>query len=380
MAKPRAQHDAPSKPGPSSREAAKTVDLIEETVPELLRDPLSRGAQFATIGLFVIAALWCAYVARPVIVPVLLAWVIATIVLPLVTFLTDRGLPRALAASLVTLLLLLLIASLLLLLSTPLAYWVGRASEIGALIKRKLQDFNQPLELVQDLIRSLNTIGSGEGALRVEAASESVLETIISALTPAVSQALLFVGALLFYLIYQRHFRTLVIKPVRRRGARLLVLHKLSEIDESMSIYFGTFTVVNIGLGVVATFITWMMGLPNPLLWGVLAAVLNYVPYIGPAIVIGTLAIVGILTFPTLTEASLAPLAYLFVVTIEGHFITPTVIGRRLELNPFVVFLSIAFCTWFWGPIGAFLAVPLLISGTLMLSPTFSDEKPDLPE
>jgi predicted PurR-regulated permease PerM len=123
-----------------------------------------------------------------------------------------------------------------------------------------------------------------------------------------------------------------------------------------------------------------VVGLPNPLLWGVLAAVLNYVPYIGPGIVTGTLAVVGLLTFPSTTDALIAPVAFLGIVTVEGQIITPTVLGRRLELNPFAVFLAIAFCTWLWGPIGAFIAVPILMSGTLMLAHLFVDEKPALPD
>ncbi len=108
-------------------------------------------------------------------------------------------------------------------------------------------------------------------------------------------------------------------------------------------------------------------------------AVLNYVPYIGPAIVIATLAVVGLLTFPTLGEALVAPLIFIGVVTIEGHFLTPAFMGRRLELNPFAVFLAIAFCTWLLGPIGAFLAVPLLMALTVTLGHAFAEEKPELP-
>jgi predicted PurR-regulated permease PerM len=111
----------------------------------------------------------------------------------------------------------------------------------------------------------------------------------------------------------------------------------------------------------------------------VLAAVLNYIPYIGPAIVVGTLGVVGLLTYPTMSEALIAPLAYLVLTTVEGHFLTPALMGRRLELNPFAVFLAIAFCTWLWGPVGAFLAVPLLMASTVALSHAFSEEKPDLP-
>ena len=125
--------------------------------------------------------------------------------------------------------------------------------------------------------------------------------------------------------------------------------------------------------------ITWACGLPNPLLWGVLAAVLNYIPYIGPAIVVGTLSVVGLLVYPTLGQAVVAPLLFVAVVTVEGQFLTPMIMGRRLELNPFAVFLSIAFCTWMWGPLGAFLAVPLLMALSVSLDHAFGEEKPDLP-
>lgn len=372
---------APARTTPASQDMLSATEHVQAALAELARDPIARTAQLATIGLFVIALLWCSYVAQPVIVPVMLAWVIATIVLPLVDFMAMRGIPRVVASLLVTVLLLLLIAGLLLLLSTPVTYWIGRASEIGGLIKLKLQTLNQPLELLQDLQKSINTLGTaGQPTLKVEAASHTVVDTIFSALTPAVSQALLFIGALMFYLVYQKRLRALLVRLVKDRDARLALLRKLSDIDESMSVYFGTFTVVNVCLGTVTTLLTWSVGLPNPLLWGVLSCVLNYVPYIGPGIVIGTLAVVGLITFPTITEAAVAPIAYLCLVTIEGQFMTPAIMGRRLELNPFAVFLAIAFCTWLWGPIGAFLAVPLLMSTTLMLADVMDEEKPALPQ
>jgi predicted PurR-regulated permease PerM len=167
---------------------------------------------------------------------------------------------------------------------------------------------------------------------------------------------------------------------LRERETRLSTLRTLSDIDESMTTYFGTFTIVNFCLGLVTIALTWLVGLPNPLLWGVLAGVLNYIPYIGPALVTGALAVVGLLTYPTLHEAAVPPLIYLAIVTLEGQFLTPTVMGRRLELNPFAVFLAIAFCTWLWGPIGAFLAVPLLMALTVTLGHALSEEKPELPE
>lgn len=347
----------------------------------LVSDPWMRAAQVSMVGLFVIALLWCGYVAQPVIVPVMLGWAIATIVLPLVKHIEKRGVPRVLAAIAVTVLLVALIVSLLALLSTPVAYWLGRATEIGALIKEKLQMVNQPLALLGELQKALSVIGSGGNAptLKVEQ-SGTVFATIFSVLTPAVSEFVLFIGALVFYLVYQQRLRTTVLYLVRDREARLATLRTLSDIDEHMTTYFGTFTIVNFCLGVVTIAITWMVGLPNPLLWGVLAAVLNYIPYIGPAIVTATLGVVGLLTYPTLGEASIAPLVFLVCVTVEGQFLTPALMGKRLELNPFAVFLAIAFCTWLWGGFGAFLAVPLLMALTVALGHAFAEEAPDLPE
>jgi len=339
-----------------------------------------RASHVSIVGLFVIAILWCAYLAQHVIVPVLLAWTIATIVLPIVKWIEDKGVPRVAAAIAVTLLLIVLLLSLIFLLSAPLTYWLGRASYIGALIREKLATFAQPVVLLQELRKALNAIGAGDSTvLKVEAQSTSLVASILSVVTPAVSGFVMFVFTLIFYLIYRQRLRSTIVYLLSDREARLATLRTLNDIDENMTTYFGMFTVINVGLGVVAAALTWVIGLPNPLLWGVLACVLNYVPYIGPAVVIGTLGVVGLLTYPTLHEAIVAPLLYLAVVTIEGQFITPTLMGRSLEINPFAVFLAIAFCSWFWGPIGAFLAVPLLMALTVTLEHVFSEEKPALP-
>ena len=107
--------------------------------------------------------------------------------------------------------------------------------------------------------------------------------------------------------------------------------------------------------------LTWLVGLPHPFLWGMLAAVLNFIPYLGAAIVITTLFVVGLIAFSALSHAIIAPLAYLAITVLEGQVITPTLIGHRLTINPFLVFLSIACWSWMWGPVGAFLAVPILL-------------------
>ena len=339
-----------------------------------------RLSQMATVGLFVIALLWSAYVAEQVLVPVLLAWAIATIVLPIVTFVQARGVPHVAASILITLLLLTFILGLLIALSAPLAYWVGRASYVGALLHEKLQSFTQPVALLSELHKGLNAIGSGGSpVLQVEQQPTSIVTGILSVLRPAIAQFVLFLGALVFYLVYRQNLRNTLVYFLRDRDARLATLRTLNDIDEHMAKYFGIFTVVNFALGLVTIAMTWLVGLPNPLLWGVLAGVLNYVPYIGPAVVIGTLSVVGLIVFPTVGQSVEAPLLYLAIVTLEGQFITPTIMSHSLQLNPFAVFLAIMFCAWLWGPVGAFLAVPLLMTLSVALGHTLAAETPKLP-
>jgi predicted PurR-regulated permease PerM len=344
-------------------------------------DVWQRASQVALIGLFVIGIVWVLYASQQVIVPILLAWAIATVFLPAAKWMQEHGIPRVLAAILITILLLVAICALILLLSAPLTYWLGRAAYIGALLREKFQDFTQPLTLLQELRESLNVVGNGEApALKVEPQSTSIVATVLTVLTPVVSQFVLFIGALLFYLIYRQKLRSALVLLINDRDKRLAVLHNLNDIDDHMTRYFSVFAVINICVGGVTAAFTWALGLPNPLLWGVLAAVLNYVPYLGPAIVIGTLFVAGVLVFPTLGEAVLAPLFFFVLNIIEGQFLTPTVVGHRLELNPFAIFLAIALCTWLWGPLGAFLAVPLLMVLASVFGRALGEEHPALPD
>jgi predicted PurR-regulated permease PerM len=356
-----------------------------EAAASILRRPFEdadvawrRAGQVSTIGIFVIALTWAMYAAQHVVIPVLLAWTIATIVLPIVKGLERIYVPRLIAAIAVTGFLLFLLSLLILLLSAPIVYWLGRATEIAALLREKLVSFTQPLAMLEELRTGLNVIGAGESRpLKVEAQSTSMVATLVAVVTPAISQFLLFIGSLLFYLVYQKKVRTTLVYVMPDRVGRLTMLRTLNDIDDHMTKYFGRFTIVNVCLGLVTAALTWMVGLPNPLLWGVLAAVLNYVPYLGPAAVTATLFVVGLLVYPTLGEAVIAPLAFLAIVTLEGQFLTPMLMARKLELNPFAVFLAIAFCAWMWGPLGAFLAVPLLICLSLSMSHAFNEDHPD---
>jgi predicted PurR-regulated permease PerM len=120
--------------------------------------------------------------------------------------------------------------------------------------------------------------------------------------------------------------------------------------------------------------------MPNPAGLGALAATLNYIPIIGPVAMFVVLVVVGIVSFPTVSAGLLAPLIFSIMTFSEGHFITPAVIGRRLSLNALAVFLALAFWTWLWGPMGAFLSAPLLIVFLIVKEHLLPDDGPTLPE
>jgi predicted PurR-regulated permease PerM len=133
------------------------------------------------------------------------------------------------------------------------------------------------------------------------------------------------------------------------------------------------------GVGTATGLICWAAGMPNPAGLGALAATLNYLPIIGPVAMFAVLALVGLVAFSTIGGASIAPLAFVGLTFLEGHFITPTIIGRRLELNALAVFISLAFWTWLWGPMGGFLSSPLLIVALILRDHLSSSTAPQLP-
>jgi predicted PurR-regulated permease PerM len=189
----------------------------------------------------------------------------------------------------------------------------------------------------------------------------------------------IFFGSLFFMLLGRSRMRRVLVAFFDDRDARLRTLKIMNDIEHNLTGYLSMVGIINVAVGIAAGVIAWVVGLPDPLAWAVLGFLLNFIPYIGAFIMQLALFLVGLVTFPTLFQALIAPLLYLGFTTLEGHFITPSVVGRRLTLNPLTVFLALVFWTWLWGPIGAFLAVPILIIGLVTISHLFPSDEPDLP-
>jgi len=314
------------------------------------------------VGLFTLATGYTLFVVQDLFVPVITAWVMGAILRPIVESAENVGVPRVVAVIATATVALLIVLVIVGLLSTPLAYWIGHTAELAQLIKGKLQLLNQPLAMFDEIAHALSGVSAGPAPASAMNYDTSTITWNRIDTYPVITQFVLFFFAMIFWMLYANEVQGGIARLFSGDGASRVARRILDDAENKVSQYFGTLLAVNLCLAIVAMGLAEAVGLPNPLLWGVLAGTLNFIPYLGPAVMVATLFVIGLLTFPTLKGAFVAPVIWIFVTTLEGQFITPTIIGHRHTLNPFLVFLSIAFWAWMWGPLGAFLAVPLLIS------------------
>lgn len=334
------------------------------------------AAQSATIGMFVILLVVALSLARPILLPVASAFVVAMMLGPLSARAEHYHIPSLLSAIVLWVLVIAVFYGVVILLASPALDWIGKAPDIGAIIQEKLHVLDRPLSALQDL-RDALLPSDKKGSLGVDIMG--FVQPAVLIVTPAIGQTFIFFGSLFFMLLGRSQLRRVVVAFFDEREARLRMLKIMNDIEHNLTGYLSIVTLINIAVGICAGAAAWIAGLPDPVAWAVLAFILNFIPYIGALIMEVAMFMVGLVTFPTLTHALIAPLLLLALATLEGHFVTPSIIGRRLTLNPLTVFLSLVFWTWLWGPIGAFLAVPLLIMALVVTDHLFPDEGRELP-
>ncbi|HEY4141768.1 MAG TPA: AI-2E family transporter [Pseudolabrys sp.] len=336
-------------------------------------------SQVATIGIFLILLIAALEFARPLLLPVVSAFVVTMMLGPLSARADRAGIPPLLTAIVLWVLVIAVCYGVIVLLAGPAIDWVGKAPEIGKSIQDKLRVLDRPWAMMQDLRKALLPGDDGKTGIGVDIAA--FVAPAFSIVTPAIGEVFIFFGTLFFMLIGRTHLRRVTVALFEDRDARLRTLKIMNDIEHNLTGYLSMVAVINVAVGLAGGVVAWAVGLPDPVAWAVLAFILNFLPYIGALLMEAALFLVGLVTFPTLTHALAAPLLFLIFATLEGHFITPSVIGRRLTLNPLTVFLSLVFWSWLWGPVGAFLAVPLLIMGLVTANHLFpSEEQPTLPQ
>ncbi len=336
------------------------------------------GAQAATIGIFVLLLIAAFSLARSLLVPVTVAFVVTMTFGPLSARADRLGIPHLLTAMVLWLLVIVVVYGLIILLSAPVVAWIGKAPDIGRSIQEKLHVLDQPLEALNNLRNALLPAGDAGKGIGIDLMA--ILQPAVGIVTPAVSQMFIFFGVLFFMLLARNHFRKVMIAFFSSREARLRMLKILNHIEHHLTEYLSVVAMINIVVGMGGGIIAWAVGLPDPLAWGVLAFVLNFIPYIGALVMELAMFMVGMVSFPSLTQALIAPVAFLAMAIVEGHFITPSILGRTFTMSPLTVFMSLVFWTWLWGPVGAFLSVPLLIIIAVAARQLFPDEDPALPK
>jgi predicted PurR-regulated permease PerM len=382
---PAAPEPAPSKPAPAkpatSKNAAKNPASTPLPDSKAELPPVIRRAElvaFALVGLLVICVVAVLYVAKAFFLPIVSAFVVGTMLSPAAGFLERRRIPRPVSAVLIVASVGAGAAFMVGLISSPLMEWSTRLPELGSRLKDKLHVFDRPLALWHELQTMVGVPDAGSSGAFVLPKFDWV-EPTVGFLSPTFTEFLLFIATLILFIASWRDLRRALVLTFGDHSGRLRMLRILNEIEANLGGYLLTVTMINFGVGVATGITCAATGMPNAAGLGALAATLNFFPIIGPVAMFVVLAVVGVVTASTIGVGLIAALLFVGITFVEGHFVTPTIIGRRLELNALAVFMALAFWTWLWGPMGGFLSSPLLIVALVLKEHLMPEDSPQLP-
>jgi predicted PurR-regulated permease PerM len=326
--------------------------------------PVPRAVMVPLVGIFVILLFGALYLAREIVLPVVLALLLAITFAPVVRNLQRRGVPPVLTA--VALALGLALASLtgLYMLSGPVMQWVEIAPSIGKQVQYKLLPLRRPIAAVKELSEAAEEMAedSDPTVQKVDVKESVTLSWAAGSAAHFLGMAAFTLTLLLFLLASGQTVHEKIVRVVPTFKDKKRALRLIYDVEHDVSRYLLTVASINVVLGTVVATGMWLAGMPSPILWGVAAALLNFIPFLGAVVGMATVAVVAIVSFDTLSQASLPPLFYLAVTAIEGGIITPMIIGRRLAINTVAILLALALWAWLWGVVGALIAVPLLVA------------------
>ncbi len=331
-------------------------------LPHFLQRP-SELRSFALTGLFILALFYTLYFTRTILLPIVLALLLSFLLAPFVRAMTKARIPSAVGAAILIAGLLGAFGFAISFLSTPVTGWLEKAPSGLQQLQQKLLPLKKPMEQVAQAtgeIDKLTAPGASKPVPTVEVKQNRMAEMLYGRTPDFLVSTVLLLILLYFLLAYDGVFLTKVIKMIPRLEDKKRAVSIAREIETHVSKYLLTVTMINLCLGLAVGIAVGLLGLGNPIMWGVMVALLNFVPYLGALTGIICMTIGAVLSFNTLGYALLFPATYLGLATIEGNFITPMVMGRSLTLNPVIILLSLTFWGWMWGIAGVIVAVPIL--------------------
>ena len=357
---------------PTSRPSTADVDSTVEAATWAAQSSPATVAKTTPVQivLVVLGAIAFLYFTRPVLLPVFLACIAGMTLKPLIRWLSCCRIPPALSAAVVLCLLVAAIGIGFFQLGRPALTWMNEAPQHMTELRQRVQKMFPLFRRFSQAAAAVNNLGATEEEKKEEQKKAPVVEMKN---TRGTSSILNWTGTLLvgigetLVLVYlllasgDLFLQKLVhVMPTFSDKKRAVEINR--EIQQNISNYLFSVSLINIGLGIVVSGGLYFMGVPNAAMWGMLVAVLNFVPYFGPVAGMILLVTVGLLTFDTLWMGLLPAAWYLVLHLLEANLITPVLLGRRFTLNPVVIFVSLIFWTWLWGVPGALLSVPILVS------------------
>ncbi|RBP52775.1 AI-2E family transporter [Arenicella xantha] len=351
----------------STQQETPSHSEAQVTTPKLPNFMLIRSVSLT--GIFVILVLFSLHAAADILIPITIAYSLSLLLSPLIRRLSQWRIPPPLSAAFVVMCFLTAALFAIYSLFEPAEEWVDRAPQIVKEIKHKISPMLGSIEGAQKAAEDVDKLidnqtndrPSNQPTISVSVEpQQSRIERMLSNTSSALSSIGIVVVLLYFLLAAGDTFLNKLVSITPKFEDKRKAVEIIREVQRDTSRYLTVRTLINIGLGMVVTFAMYLLDMPNPWLWGALAAVLNFAPYVGPAISLTLITIAAVISLDTLAQALVVPLVVLLINIIEGEFISHQLIGKRLSLSPVVVFISIVFWGWLWGIAGALMAIPII--------------------
>jgi predicted PurR-regulated permease PerM len=336
------------------------TDVVTEELPDA---PVPRDSKTVFLGgLFLLAMLAASYVAAEIIFPIVLAFVLMLVLQPAMHLFERLHFPRSIAAVAIIMVVFGTFVGLGAALSGPAASWAQKLPQGLPRLEERLTFLSKPIQTLQKFLHQAEGLTQGaEPSVATVAVQGSRLSDLVLNATRAIVSGLFTTVLVLFFLLVSGDtlLRRLV-EILPRFTDKRQAVQISQQVAADISAYLITITIMNVAVGVVMGIFAAACGLGDPVLWGTLAFLLNYVPFLGPTVGVVTFVFAGLLSIQTPWLAFAPAGGYLFIHLIEGETITPMLLAKRFTINPVLVILAVVFWYWMWGVPGAILATPML--------------------
>jgi predicted PurR-regulated permease PerM len=341
-------------------QAGKVTSRARLRTAELLQKPFDVRS-IALTGLFILALFYTIYFMRSILLPIVLALLLSYLLRPIVRGLAKVKIPLTVSAAVILIGLLVLVGYGISALATPSVAWLQKAPAGLAELQHKLRPVKNSVAQVTHATGEIEKLATTNAEPKaVEVKRHPITETFVTRTPEFIASAVFLMILLYFLLVYDQVFIAKLVKLLPTLSDKKTAVGIAQDIESQVSRYLFTITAINVCLGLAVGTAVGLLGLRNPLMWGVMVALLNFVPYLGALTGIICMTIGAVLSFDSLGYALIFPAVYLAFGTLEGSFITPSIMGRSLTLNPVIILLSLTFWGWMWGIVGIILAVPIL--------------------